>query len=362
MTAMLRLLLALAIEVRAGDLKKPDLTDRAQTFFRAVLNRTGTAEKSPFLEARQRYPGADLDSRALSDETIIALLIDGVVDPETIRRDLDGSTYFVVVDEEPEWRTLWYGLERTDDEVAAALERVEAKFAGRAYTAPGEILHVFGLRLNLSRHGVLSATLAKIVAECQSYIDDLYEARRLEPTPPHGGPSAMRESGYGGLQIAASDTPEYLGLFRDLENKRAQVAVDRYPAQAAELLDMLRATPDQFIDLIAPGRGQQSQYARIPVLAQMPSDEFVAALLSQRPNVQRQLLNALETRYEHRLLQGELAPELPWAQRVKDQLTAASATMLPFGRYRMAMFIAQSFDKIPELTLPPPQSRAATQP
>ena len=354
MTAMLRLLLALSMEVRGGRIKEGDLRDRQMAVAEAVMARMPRPSASAFLEARHRYPGADLESSALSDDTLIALLIKGVVDGDAIRRDLNASIYFVVVANEQPWRTLWNGLERTNDEVATALAQVEAQFAARAFTVPGEILHVFGLRLKFSDIGELPIALPDVVASCERYVDALYTEGKLEPASPGGGPSAMRESGYGGLQIAESDTPAYQGLFVYLENKRAQAAADTYPAKAAELLVMLQTDPDRFIGAISSNRGSESRLDRIPVLARMPHDAVVTTLLGLRPDLQRAVLDALGARYEHRMFQRELAPELEWARAVRDGLAAATPAMSPYGRHRMDRYLQHSLDQIPELTRPAP--------
>lgn len=354
MTAMLRLLLALSMELRGDRLKEDDLKGRVHAIVHAVVRRQPDPNAAAFLRSRQRYPGADIDSTALSDATLIALLIDGVVDKTAIRRDLDASTYFVVVGDEPPWRTLWHGLERSDEEVATAQAAVEAAFRERAYDDPGVILHVFGLRLKLARIGVLPLSPQEVVAECERYVDDLYAAGRLRPASGDERGPALRESGYDGLQITDSSTPEYAGLFAYLENTRAQAASDRLPQEAATLLEALRTVPDRFIDEIAPCQGRGGRAARVPLLTHIAPDTFVAALMGHRPDVQRQVLNALRSRYEHRILSGELAPELSWAQTVRAGLAASIPAMPSFGQYRMTLFLENSLDKVPEL-LPAPQ-------
>ena len=362
MTAMLRLLMALSMDVRSGRLSAKDLQGRHSAVVLALMTRGRSGESSPFLLSYERYPGADIDSMALSDPSITALLIDGIVDQDAIRGDLDASRFFVNVADEPPWRTLWYGVERTDAEVAAALASVEAAFAQRAFTVPGEILHVFGLRLKFARIGALPLSLHAVVGECERYVDDLYAQKRLVPAAARDGIAELYETGYGGLGIAGSETAEFKALAKHLTAKQAQAAADAYPAQAAALLDTLKEDPLRFIEEVAPGMGRDTAFTRVPVLAQIDPGTFATALLALRPDAQRRVLKSLAGRYNHGMLRGDLAPELAWAQAVRAALAAEIPAMPPHGQYRMTLFLDQSFGQVPELTPPAPPPAAAAPP
>ena len=85
------------------------------------------------------------------------------MDKEQIRSELDISSYFITVADEPEWRTVWYAFERTNEEFEHAFAEMERKFAARDYIVTGEIQHVFGMRLWLSDIGVLVKSRADVV-------------------------------------------------------------------------------------------------------------------------------------------------------------------------------------------------------
>ncbi len=362
MTAMLRLLIALSMDVRSGRLSSKDLQGRQSAVVLSYMGRHRGEESSPLLLSYERYPGADIDSMALSDTVITALLIDGIIDQDAIRADLDASRFFVNVADEPPWRTLWYGVERTDEEVAGALASVEAAFGQRTFTVPGEILHVFGLRLKFARIGALPLSVHTVIGECDRYVDDLYAQKRLVPAATRYGIAELYETGYDGLEIAGSETAEFKALAKHLAAKQAQAAADEYPAQAEALLDTLKEDPLRFIEEVAPGMGRDSVFARVPVLAQIEPSAFATAILALRPDVQRKVLKALAGRYNHGMLQGDLAPELTWAQAVRAALAAKIPAMPPHGQYRMAMFLDQSFGQVPELTPPTPSPAAAAAP
>ena len=352
MSALLRLLLALSMEVRAGRLFESDLQDRRGSHVAALLGRSETPP-SRYRAAMTRYAGVNLENTALSDEALVRLLIQGGVDAQTIRRDLDASSYFVVVDDEPSWRTVWHGLERSDEEVAAAFDDMETKFAARAYVVPGEILHVFGLRLQFAQIGALPATVDEVVAACEQYVDDLYAQGNLVPPPSEDDVPEMRATGYGGLGIVSAGTPEHRRLFAYLRAKLARATADAYPAIASELIQTLADEPERFMDRISTARRRSGGLARTPVLAMLDPDTFVSAVLALNPAAQRDVLLSLKTRYEHRILAGELAAERSWALSVSEKFEAAKAAMAPYAQYRLGLFLEQSFGEVPELAAPP---------
>ncbi len=357
MTAALRFILALAMDVRSGRLDESDLRDRQSSIVGSMVSRQAPALPSRILESRRRYPASDVGGSMLSDDTLVAMFIKGTFD-DAISKDLNASSYFVDVTSEPEWRTLWHGIERTEDEVIDALAEVRACFEQREYTKPGEILHVFGLLIRHADIGDIGMSRQDVVTQCQQYVDDLYKQGRLGP-PSDDGKPRLRETGYGGLQIASSDTPEYRRLFSYLEQVQAKVASDRYPAISQELLETLRDAPAEFVSEIAPGSGQYSKYSKIPILSYINPKDFVSIWLCIHPGLQRQVLDALTTRYEHHKLNDDLSGELGWANSVYAEIISSVQAMSPHGRYRTRIFLEYSLDRVPELILPAPPAPPA---
>jgi hypothetical protein len=169
MTELLHLLFALSFELKAGRIEVDELNRRQSASINSSIRGRNEEGKPSSLEvAQQRNPGVDLSTATLSCETVVNLLIKGIVDATQIRAELDASSHFVTVADEPAWRTVWYAFERTEDEVDKALTEMEKAFEAREYTVSGEILHVFGLRLWLSKIGAIDRTREQVVAEAKS--------------------------------------------------------------------------------------------------------------------------------------------------------------------------------------------------
>lgn len=268
---------------------------------------------------------------------------------DAVRRDLDASPYFANAVSEAEWQTVWHGIERHDDDVAAAIERMEASFVARAYTVPGEILHVFGLRLNLARIGAIPASIPDVVAECRAYVDDQLATGRLPPLQPGGDPPDLRAVGHGGLAILSAETEAYRELHAHLVAGCTAMSEAEYPRLARELLETLTEAPDAFAERIAHGSGTAGDVADRPVLAAMDEGAFVSALLAVHPAALRRVMRAIGARYRHGSLGGDLAGERPWAVSMVRRLAAEIERLPPFARYRMRLFVMQSFEAVPEL-------------
>src|SRR5690606_8627517 len=137
------------------------------------------------------------------------------------------------------------------------------------FTLDGEILHVFGLRLLLSRNGAIDLSLAEVVEDGKRYIDDLSAANRLQTDPF----SATRYDGYGGLGIHENNTPEYNDLFRYLKDARQKAFEDTFSTKSQLVLETLKADAQHFYHLICHSGEGGGEFANIPVLAKLDPNE-----------------------------------------------------------------------------------------
>jgi hypothetical protein len=333
MTALLRFVFALSIELKSGQIKSDDLISRMSKLVGEMARRE-TGEASRLTLAGRRYPEIDLNDSIISDELLVDILVKGIIDGDAIRSSLDKSRYFVTSADEPAWRTVWHWFERADDKFAVAYEKMEQQFAAREFSITGEVLHVFGLRLFLSGIGVLGETREEVVAKGKEYVDDLYAEKRLELLPPDDF-SVVRFGGYGGLGIHENETAEYREFFTYLQTKGRQAAEDAYPAKAIALLKEMDADAQLFYRRVCISNSGDTLYSSVPILASIDPDVFVTSLLKLHPADQRVVMMAIKARYEHGSLERDLATEKPWLVLVQDKLKQRAAGMVPIARYRL---------------------------
>jgi hypothetical protein len=198
-------------------------------------------------------------------------------------------------------------------------------------------LHVLGLRLFLSRIGVLEKSRADVVSEGRKYIDDLYATQRLEGWV--GGFSEISFVGYGGLGIMESRTPEYQELFTYLQDKGERAVRDTYGEKGQVLLKEMATNPQLYQRRLCVTNTADSLYYNVPILASIDPDVFVSLLLQQRPAAQRDIMMAFKIRYALVSVDRDLVAEKPWLRLVRDKRIEKAADMSPIGKYRLLQTI-----------------------
>ncbi|WEK57015.1 MAG: hypothetical protein P0Y52_10735 [Candidatus Brevundimonas phytovorans] len=237
--ALTDLVVIFALELRSGGANLGDLEGRQTAWLHGVV---GKGEPSAVRRLSEKYSGATLVDEPVSDVVLKALFVDGAFEAEQARGDLDRSRWFVTASE-PAWRLAWRAHELSDELVEPAIEEMNRLWDAQAYSAAGELLHVFGIRLWQADIGRLALDRKAVLADGLAGIDALFEQDRLETTAsdPYG-----RGSGHDGLGYMEIKSDEF-GLFAaHLTSRRQETLLRRLPAQATELFGELRQDPELF--------------------------------------------------------------------------------------------------------------------
>jgi hypothetical protein len=283
-------------------------------------------------EAQERYPRIYLHDGVLSDEVLIGVLCEGRVDPDAINQTLSVSEYFIRPEEEPNWQKVWHGFLRDEKEFEAAWLGMEKEFEERKFEHPGEVLHVFGLRLWAADIGQLQKAPEAIVKECKDYVDDLFAARRLPKTKLE----RIRDMSHS-LRFHKADAAEFRELAAYYEARSAEVYRSTWPALAEGLLADMVGDPETFYARICwSARLGHSHCADTPVLATIDPAVFVDRLLSLPPTAQRTIFEGLKERYDHSKLGGAMAPERDWIIAVRGELTRRLEALSPIRRHSVS--------------------------
>jgi hypothetical protein len=81
-------------------------------------------------------------------------------------------------------------------------------------------------------------------------------------------------------------------------------------------------------------------YYRIPILSAIDPETFVSSLLQQSPENQGLIWRTFKARYEHGDLNGDLAAEKPWLEKVREKLQQQAEGMSAMGQYLMRQRVA----------------------
>ena len=344
MRELLQFFLALSFEYKSGHITAEDLIDRPSSVVAYMMDRDDE-DPGVFATANKKYVNVETSSTLLSDELLVDILSRGRVDPMAINTYLTAGDYFKGEEEEPAWKTLWYGFSRTQMEFDAALPVFEKQFKLREFHRIGELLHIFGLRLHFSKIGVLGHDTASVVKECKVYVDEILKAGKLEPTPIAGFLYGANHGGFDGLQYHEHDSDEFSILLKYLRTACNAAHDQSLPKMGRELLMILRSDPDAFYGLVVSTNVGPSTYCRTPILATIDPVEFLDVICKLSEEGKRTVFLALTSRYEHSQLERDLAAEREWLLQFREvALKRAEEEPSPMERHKLSSRLEHSVD------------------
>jgi hypothetical protein len=334
MRHLLKLLFVLYFEYKSGFLSVDDLAFRQSKSWEGLFNNEKPI--SPLRKANDKYSGFYIYDSILSDDVCLDILVRGIVDSGTIAFSLNESSWFVSTNE-PSWVTVWRAFERPDADVEAAAEDMIKTFEARGYKITGEMMHVFGLMLRLGDIGVSGRNRLQTVSDCKKYIDDLRAQNELEG-PKDYIQDDVRHGSYRSLGFSENETAEFRELWVYLNEQRKQAEEDRYIDQAKGLIELMKASPYDFVNQIAYGRDGTALYANRPVLASIDPADFADEMIGLEPIAFREVLLGLGARYDHaKLAEGrELEAERDWAHGLEAALLNKASMLGLFARERIS--------------------------
>lgn len=345
MLHILRLLFALSFEIKLGRLDAGQIGGRKDHWIAAMMDRNDDA---PIKSSFDRYKGIDLSDTTLSDELLIELLVNGVIDELLIKRDLDASAWFLEPADEPSWRTIWHRFERDDGAVVEAIGTLQRELANFRYRDPGEILHIFGMMLMMSDIKLLEGDRDGVVESAKTYIVALRERSELPPLNANSFMELIGHGSWGGLGFTDAGSNHFREIYGFLGEQRQLAGNEQLPALAARLMTELSENPDLFCRRLVGHGGEGSDLIDGPVLSQIDHAEFLAAVLQQPAQVQCEVFQCLASRYNHGTFRRGLEDELPWARALRETMLKLAEDSDPVRRDKLTIFAVWFGQHIPD--------------
>lgn len=343
---LLKLFFALSYEFRSGRINSQDLRNRLNQIVSGLTLQRKNGELTPFTEANNRYSEIELYDTIISDEVLEEILIKGIIDPVKINECLSHSECFLDMPEEPSWRKLWRAIELTDIDFENAFLDFNDKFNAGHYSIPGEILHVFGIRLWLTKMGYFGNSLTNTEDDCKKYVDKLCAEEKLEPLPLNSSYENFQFQGYAGLAVHENDTNELLNTANYLKSKREHLLTETYPKLGEDLLRELSDDVSLFHRRINITNSEDNLYYDTPIFQYIKPENFIKILLKLNPKSQIRALNSFKTRYQGNKLNRELATEKQWVSDVYQKLTEATKDKSILSKYRLTKTFEDLFNTI----------------
>jgi KAP family P-loop domain len=328
MTELVGYCAAINIEVRDNKLKKINIKNRGTAQYAYDLQSYGkenkNIEKPPFLIANDKYPTIDLGSTLLPDHVISQMLFDGLYDQTAIQDALNNHSYFLKPEDMPPWKTIINFDDADDDILDGALAKMDQQLEERTVTNPGEMQHIFALRLMMAEKGIIQETVDEVVVSAKKYIDDLLKESKLPPKGLKWVSQHKKQISFDGYGYWGYEQAEFRDIQNHLFEARKQALENTFPEKIKYLLGLMHKDAKAFMEAVGTTNNGPNPYALIPILHHIPAQKFVDSWLSSPKENWEYISYALQFRYETGRLQNELKCEKEWVCEILDLMDKAA--------------------------------------
>ena len=326
MEYLVKYFMAFELEVRAGHLSEIDLRERSgarERFQKEEGNKN--SDKCAFVKANLKYSTIDLENGLLNDNVLCAIVVGGQFPEKEIRESIDSSSEFLVPEKDPPWKVVKHLDELIDadfdDVVENAIEDLDRQFKNQEVTNPGELLHIFSLRMKLAKDTIIMKDVETIIDENIKYIDQLVEKDLLPPYNPWNSWDDEIGNSFDGIRY--SYMHEFANQFNKtkeyLRSSQGKVFRSIIPELQKNFLNRFEKNPKKF--LIELSTILRHRNANIPVLHLICPIKFVDTWLTVPREWRGLISSALVRRCETKSNETEFDEERIWAGKVVSEIT-----------------------------------------
>lgn len=302
MNELLSLFLAFSFEIKKGEIVPEDINDleghHIRNMSRMIARENKTEEKMPPIDViLKKYSFIHSYDMILPGSLWCNLFDQGYISRNEIIASLDKSRY--CSDENtPEWIKLWHFRELSDDEFTDVLGKVYKEWSERKFEDRGEILHVSGLFLALSKIGIIDKNIADVVTDCKNYIDDIKKKGNLHKYADKNKYGIIDQISSNGLGYAGKDLEEFQAIHDYLNEAIYKSKIERLPQDGKELLEILSIDPSTFGHKIYMSNTADQIYYKIPIFNFINVEDFFKIFLKLGSIGKSVVIDAMERRYE----------------------------------------------------------------
>ncbi|CQH32906.1 MULTISPECIES: P-loop NTPase fold protein [Yersinia] len=289
MTAIIAISIVISLEVRHGELDASMLKSRNEY----GKNSTG----SKLSEINIKYTVFDISNDIISGSVLVDIFINGIIDVDSILSSLNKSSYFFIQKSEPSWITVWKFFERSNEDFFIALNDMNSKFDNRQYTFYGEYLHVFGIKLWLSRIGVYEKTHQEIIVECMKCIDDLC-AENNACIDRVFNYKLGNIFGLYGYTFHDEESEEFNTIFEYFKKTANAHFIKKYNTFAIEILNKLPTDIDGFQRSLVNSDLMNGDHGSEEILSSVPHDYIIDKMISCPSEKWIKVFGVFQRRYE----------------------------------------------------------------
>ncbi len=339
---LMKIIMAISMEHRAGNLKEGDLSSLIGFQHYLLGSNAVSTEETKSQSIRSRYPQVDFNDQILLAPTLEAILLRGEMNEQNLLHEINASADYADPKKQPLWIRALTLFETDDITVKNIIGEINTALRNYHVTEPGEFFHLVGVRLWLTKIGILSINSRIIVKESKNYINTL-EQRQMLKTALDEPRGLLPEFEYHGIGFFSSETNEFCSIRNHYMQAAYRQEIKKYRDIAETIINSLIINPDNFYFFLVQNNIRPSLYHSRPILAYLSPQEFVNLILNYTPAIQIKIFDVLHQRHQFR--QDQLKPEREWIGELKAALeTKIDAPLM--SNYRLRILIKDKLDPI----------------
>lgn len=320
---LLKVFLALSFELRSGSILPKDIFSFNNLAFFISDDESSDESDDPFQRIKNKYISVDFESMLLENSVWVEFFDKGICSAEKIQESLDKTEYFYT-EKTPDWVFLWHFMELEDSKFDELVVSVKNSLYKKEFNEVGEVKHVFGILMYLSKTKILDIEIDDIFEHAIAHVDCLKNRGVLRACLKNHSTHIYDSDSWGGLGFYENNTAEFRRLNDYIESASEAFEVERYPEVGLELLKLVDLEPELFYRKLTVSSSAEDSYYKVPILSYIDPAEFVSAFLSVAPKSKRTICYAIMERYENHNYNKFLLSELEWLESVISELRKAA--------------------------------------
>ncbi|MDI6653162.1 P-loop NTPase fold protein [Gluconobacter japonicus] len=268
----------------------------------------------------------------LSYNILEALVCRSFVNPVMINQTLPLDARFRSADDMPSWLALWNYTYCSDAVLERSLARFRSDFDQRAFQNFDEMLHTFGIYLKLCRLKEDNFVDAMPSQTIKTYIEDVYQQKTLTNEDIRVFSYPDMRSSYV-LGYTDEGTAGFQSIRIYLTERHTRFVDENLHSEAEIFLTADGLDANLFLRSVSNFQGNEGRFAEVPILKNIPPDDFVHRVFNTPLGTQDDIFRALHLRYrQHKLSSLPLSEEKSWIDQVLRKLGARAQELRPLRR------------------------------
>lgn len=286
-------------------------------------------------------------SRYILDISIWSdIVVDNILDKESIANNLENN-YFSYKNEKPEWYRLWHYYDLNNTDFLRLLNASVDKLDSIKYTEFGEVFHVVCAIIYFNENFITPFDSDNVRIKGFKNIE--FICSKMERADLDDYIRSVNKTNWGGYSYLGYDLESIKSFIKESLEKIKEFKNSRIKEEAHELFQLLHTNSSLFLHRICLTNSKDNIYFNVPVLKEIQPEEFSKTLLELEWNIVKNVLSALETRYNvDKSIIEDILVEKEWLEEVLKKLIYFANQKTSIEKYKIDNFLIKRINHILE--------------